>query len=568
MEVAVPEVICAGEVVMVPAQEAGAKEVAAVVAKKQGKKAAAKRKSGESKGVPVGGSGISDPEKDNRKTCHQCRQRTINFSGSCHNMKKGKMCTILYCRKCLINRYGAEEHKASMDDTWTCPKCRDICNCSLCMKKKGLQPTGILAHAAKASGCASVHHLLKMGDDAVAAAQSTQKARSAPAKKKQKKELVLGAAADPLVEGDENVCIDFNAFSAPIKKQKRTRKVYNGAPLVKDESPDAPQEEVVLPKGIPVTNVAGAEWDSDDVGSALQFFEFCRTFAEIFQVRKGQPERILRDIAGGRGLRVVSSIIADFHITLLSIIQEDRGIKPVTYSRETDTWIVDVGVCLSESGLAFDSLRQGVSGYKNLSPSCKLRILNFLCDESLSTEKLRNYILPPETKKPSREKVQSAKEKEDPNEETIKSNTDELMLLQTEGAAVSQHKDAKEVKNADKNEKKHGGFVRTNPVVVNKAEIYWKLDDHCNNTTMMLQEVDADDLLGNKDKWFMLNEDEEKIVENYAQTQGEKACIILIILSRFLTWVKVGGLRRAIFATENLCTYRRTKNCWRIIHRS
>jgi hypothetical protein len=50
-------------------------------------------------------------------------------------------------------------------------------------KKKGLPPTGILAHAAKASGCASVHHLLKKGKEAVAAAQrSTQKVRSTPVK--------------------------------------------------------------------------------------------------------------------------------------------------------------------------------------------------------------------------------------------------------------------------------------------------------------------------------------------------------------------------------------------------
>jgi hypothetical protein len=68
-------------------------------------------------------------------------------------------------------------------------------------------------------------------------------------------------------------------------------------------------------------------------------------------------------------------------------------------------------------------------------------------------------------------------------------------------------------------EKKHGGFLRTNPFMVDKKVIYWKLDDYCNNTTMMLQEVDADDLMGNKDKWFMLNEDEKKIVENYLSTR-------------------------------------------------
>uniref|UniRef100_A0A0E0L0P9 DDT domain-containing protein n=1 Tax=Oryza punctata TaxID=4537 RepID=A0A0E0L0P9_ORYPU len=510
-------------VVVVPQQQ----EEAAVAAKQAA--AAAKGKSVESKGVRVVGSRIYDPE--NGKTCHQCRQKTMDFAASCHKIKKNnKQCTIQYCRKCLFNRYGQEAEKVADDGTWTCPKCKDICNCSFCMKKKGLPPTGILAHAAKASGCASVHHLLKKGKEAVAAAQrSAQKVRSTPVKKSPKRAIEPDAAADePLAEGDENVCVDFNA--APVKKQKRSRKVGNGAALTKDEKPDAPKEQVVLPKGTPVTSVAGAYWEPEDVGLALQFFEFCRTFAEIFQVRKGQPERILRDIAGGRGLRVVSSVIADFHITLLSIIQEGRGIKPITYSRDNDAWIVDIGKCISESifvpeGLPLDSLSQGVSGYKNLSPSCKLSVLNFLCDESLSTEKLRSCILS-ETKNPSREKAHSAKEKEEPKEETIK-NTDEAVLLKTEGAAVtieedkngiSQQKDVKEVKNADTNEKKHGGFLRSNPFMVDKAAIYWKLDDYCNNTTMMLQEVDADDLLGNKDKWFMLNEDEEKIVENYVST--------------------------------------------------
>ncbi|KAF0928245.1 hypothetical protein E2562_038891 [Oryza meyeriana var. granulata] len=406
-----------------------------------------------------------------------------------------------------------------------------------CRKKKGMAPTGILAHAAKASGCASVHDLLSKGSEAVAAAQkSTQKVRSAPPKKDPKRALEPDVAADePLAEGDENVCVDFNAFSsAPVKKQKRSRKVNDGAPLMKDDSPDAHQDEVVLPRGTPVTSVAGAEWEPEDVGPALQFFKFCRIFAEIFQVRKGQPERILRDIAGGRGLRVVSSLVADFHITLLSNIQEGRGSKPVTYSRDNDAWIVDVGKCISESifvpeDLPLDCLSQGVSGYKNLSPSCKLRVLNFLCDESLSTEKLRNCILS-ETKNPSKEKTHAAKEKEEPKEETIK-NTDEAAVLKTEGAAVtieedkngiSQQKDVKEVKNADTNEKKHGGFIRFNPVVVKKAAIYWKLDDYCNNTTMMLQDVDADDLMGNKDKWFMLNDDEEKIVENYISTMPKR----------------------------------------------
>ncbi|KAL5080450.1 hypothetical protein RYX36_008871 [Vicia faba] len=41
-----------------------------------------------------------------------------------------------------------------------CPKCRGICNCSLCMKKKGHQPTGALAQKAKAFGFKSVSEML------------------------------------------------------------------------------------------------------------------------------------------------------------------------------------------------------------------------------------------------------------------------------------------------------------------------------------------------------------------------------------------------------------------------
>jgi len=88
---------------------------------------------------------------------------------------------------------------------------------------------------------------------------------------------------------------------------------------------------------------------------------------------------------------LVSSVVAEFHIKLLSVIQEEKGKKPLAYMRDGDAWVVDVGKCISESAftskeLPLDCLNQGVSGYKNLSPSCKLRVLNFLCDETLCTE--------------------------------------------------------------------------------------------------------------------------------------------------------------------------------------
>ncbi|CAL5199001.1 unnamed protein product [Lathyrus oleraceus] len=59
-----------------------------------------------SRGVWIVGSRIYDSE--NGKSCHQCRQKTMDFSAACKNPKNGKPCTIRFCHKCLLNRYGGK----------------------------------------------------------------------------------------------------------------------------------------------------------------------------------------------------------------------------------------------------------------------------------------------------------------------------------------------------------------------------------------------------------------------------------------------------------------------------
>ncbi|XP_021887955.1 uncharacterized protein LOC110807212 isoform X2 [Carica papaya] len=118
------------------------------------------RKRAESAGVRVVGGRIYDPQ--NGKTCHQCRQKTIDFSASCKNQKQDKQCPIKFCHKCLLNRYGEKAEDVALLDDWKCPKCRGICNCSFCMKKRGHRPTGVLAHRAKATGFSSVLEMLQV----------------------------------------------------------------------------------------------------------------------------------------------------------------------------------------------------------------------------------------------------------------------------------------------------------------------------------------------------------------------------------------------------------------------
>ncbi|KAJ6434899.1 hypothetical protein OIU84_000192 [Salix udensis] len=111
----------------------------------KGKEVVEKRSRSKRPGVRVVGGRIYDSE--NGKTCHQCRQKTMDFAAACAIQKGNKLCTLKFCHKCLFE---------------PCPKCRGVCNCSFCMKKRGHKPTGILVHTAKENGFSSVSELLQV----------------------------------------------------------------------------------------------------------------------------------------------------------------------------------------------------------------------------------------------------------------------------------------------------------------------------------------------------------------------------------------------------------------------
>ncbi|KVI02811.1 Zinc-finger domain of monoamine-oxidase A repressor R1 [Cynara cardunculus var. scolymus] len=56
--------------------------------------------------------------------------------------------------------YGVKAEDVAYLEDWICPRCRCICNCSTCMKKCGVKPTGVLVQMAKAGGFSSVSDLL------------------------------------------------------------------------------------------------------------------------------------------------------------------------------------------------------------------------------------------------------------------------------------------------------------------------------------------------------------------------------------------------------------------------
>lgn len=58
----------------------------------------------------------------------QCRQKTVEVKGKCST------CTLFWCPRCLLNRYGEEVAAVNQLAAWACPKCRGACNCSNCRK--------------------------------------------------------------------------------------------------------------------------------------------------------------------------------------------------------------------------------------------------------------------------------------------------------------------------------------------------------------------------------------------------------------------------------------------------
>ncbi|VAI84744.1 unnamed protein product [Triticum turgidum subsp. durum] len=198
------------------------------------------------------------------------------------------------------------------------------------------------------------------------------------------------------------------------------------------------------------------------LGLHFSFMNSAAHLQRVLKIRKGQPEKILQVITGGGRIgREVPSVVADLHISLLSVIQEDREENPSDYSRNGDAWIIDTGKYISESTviskeLPLDCLSQGVLGYKKLSPSLKLHVLNFLCDEALSTTTLKNWVLKQhesatERKVAAREKFRAVKEKEKELKEklTIKMAKPRFLRNGAEiNSLVSQIKEAYEDKKA------------------------------------------------------------------------------------------------------------------------
>lgn len=70
---------------------------------------------------------------------------TREFTANGRPLPRAVPCNAAFCTRCLFNRYGDQKDEKADNSDWVCPVCRLVCNCSVCRRKRGLLPTGVMA---------------------------------------------------------------------------------------------------------------------------------------------------------------------------------------------------------------------------------------------------------------------------------------------------------------------------------------------------------------------------------------------------------------------------------------
>ncbi|KAH0984303.1 hypothetical protein GBA52_011480 [Prunus armeniaca] len=514
------------------------------------------------------------------KTCHQCRQKTLNFAASCTNIKtKGRRCQINVCCRCLLNRYGEIAEEVEREGNWSCPKCRGICNCSTCMNKKGLQPTGLLAPTAKAEGFKSVFEMLSvkglenLGRDKNAGRKGASRKKAVALDEDPVVDSPRKRGKENSVEGsDVNLNETLDSDELKSKKAKRGRLMEIGNEgrddakaktgrgrrrgkecSMKKNKAEEDEDDAVLPQGKPVTDAAQIEIPPEDAGNALQFLEFFSAFGEVLDFERDQAEHLLKELLhrgrGRSGRPEQYSSIIRFHIMMLSFIQEDTGKEShcLGETSNKNTWFQDLGKRISKSGISghvMDGLPQecfskGSAGYEMLNFSQRLRLLTFLCDEALGTNTVRDWIdmqseESVETKN-AKGKVAAAKDKEKDIQKrlevekakrvnaekdgpvSIEKHDTNTMVSRLESEVAQAQAEVAEAAALVPKKKPFSDAMRTQPHLVDAdGRVFWKLNSHTGGEGgFLLQDMGKWDESPSHEKWFVYGAEAKEGVEKY-----------------------------------------------------
>lgn len=185
-----------------------------------------------------------------------------------------------------------------------------------------------------------------------------------------------------------------------------------------------------------------------------------------------------------------------------------------------------------------DLINRGPEGYGELDSSKKLRLLTFLCDETLGTENLRNCIEEEnpkylQRKKQAKESVLAAKEKEKQLKQKMKDELAKAILASRNGAPLSigehegliskirteskkAHAEMLHAMDMVPKRKQRADAVRTEPVLLDEnGRVYWRLRGNSSNSNIIVQDIGNRDLVGVHDRWFTFDDEQRKVIEKY-----------------------------------------------------
>ncbi|CAM8982234.1 unnamed protein product [Rhodiola kirilowii] len=401
------------------------------------------------------------------KYCHQCRQRTENFMAMCRNTSK-KPCPLHYCCRCLMNRYSENADETVALGEWHCPKCRGICNCSVCSRKSGrdeevAEDFGRIVAESSLQSDEVPRFLIDLNRDLSEDASDDFEITYAPIK------ASTPTSPGTLCNGISS-CNNMQAtqvYRTPIETQNENGLGGNYF---------SSENHVTVPLGIDVNRVASIEMSPEDVGHALQLLEFCKAFGQVFSLNDEDSEILLRDIFDRSNKEANQGPAFIFQTKVASLIEKDRE---------------------DEEQCDVPSIK--INGVIDGEPSSKLRALNFLCDEALNTSFMRNWI---NTYKRDNE-INSYSERKSPCPSTFasKANND-----------VTQHSESVDPDKSPNKKFKPDAF-RSEPKYVNRSgQKFWNFRSS-DDMDIYVQDFGEEPMA--QDKWFRFSPRQKESVEKY-----------------------------------------------------
>eukprot|EP00268_Persea_americana_P030574 TRINITY_DN29595_c0_g1_i5.p1 TRINITY_DN29595_c0_g1~~TRINITY_DN29595_c0_g1_i5.p1 ORF type:complete len:465 (-),score=96.49 TRINITY_DN29595_c0_g1_i5:296-1669(-) len=399
----------------------------------------------------------------NGQTCHQCRQKTMKLVASCKNTARAKgACPIKFCDKCLLNRYGENAEEMMKLGDWKCPKCRDICNCSICMKKKGQQPTGMLVHAAKATGFSSVMEMLHTkGPDG------------------------LG-----VVEILKDTCTHLN-------KTIVSSKVLN---LNKGQGESVLRELIharVTRRGVYSANI-----------------QFHIKLLSLLQKDKGEVSPLSYSAnIGSSWLQILGKCISESQFAPKELHLGCLTKGTDAYDKLGSSEKLRILNLLCDEMLGTNCVRTYIeeqhAKYVESKREEKSKIQAAKEKEKLMKQKLKDKVA--QIVLSSREGAPLSISEHENLVSKIKADTQKV------------HAEMVEAKDMVPKKKQRLDAVRTEPLLLDQnGRAYWKLRSHSDGSHILLQDIGNQDLVTPQDKWFIYDDEQEKAVQNYISTTREK----------------------------------------------